>query len=61
LKAIRNGQTETGHFGKVGTFAAQKVPHGCVALIEEVHIFVGHNESSVFSFLYTLGTAMYYT
>ena len=43
-KALRHRHAQIGHLRQVGAFAAQQLPHGAVALGEEIDIFVrvGH-------------------
>ena len=41
-EALRNRQTDFGHFSKVRTFTAQQLTHGRVAFAEQVHILVTH-------------------
>ena len=41
-EALGNRQTDVGHFGQVGTLTAQQLPHGTVALGEQIYILVTH-------------------
>ena len=47
-KALGHGQTDVGHFGQVGTLAAQQLTHLGVALGEQVTILLAHCSSSVY-------------
>ena len=42
-EALGNGKTETGHFRKVGAFAAEKLAHFRITLGEEVAILFCHS------------------
>ena len=45
-EALRNRETDVGHFGKVRAFAAEKLAHGSVALAEQVNVLVAHGITS---------------
>ena len=44
-EALRNGKTDLGHFGKVRSFTAKQLTHGCVAFGEKIDVFF-HVKSS---------------
>ena len=45
-EALRNRETDVGHFGKVCAFAAEKLTHGSVAFAEQVNVLVAHGITS---------------